>query len=145
MDTTNDPAEVPIKKTEKKDSMYSDDAAKKSKPLLPKSAVCRILSELVRSYPACAKLVSDYGYRAKQTELIPEVSSRSFFVAMNFQFIYDNDVYRNAQLWPSFWIIFCLNAKTPVTRIAPPWPGCFWPPLLHQTTVPKLKLIWLER
>ncbi|CAN8025340.1 unnamed protein product, partial [Ixodes persulcatus] len=39
-------------------------------PLLPKSAVCRLLAELVRSYAPCARMVADHVYAAGQTELM---------------------------------------------------------------------------
>ncbi|CAN8001289.1 unnamed protein product [Ixodes hexagonus] len=52
----------------------------KSQPLLPKSAVCRLLAELVRSYAPCARMVADHMYAAGQTELVPEEMSALGFL-----------------------------------------------------------------
>ncbi|XP_077544919.1 HECT, UBA and WWE domain containing E3 ubiquitin protein ligase 1 isoform X4 [Haemaphysalis longicornis] len=52
----------------------------KSLPLLPKSAVCRLLAELVRSYAPCARMVAEHVYSAGQTELVPEEMSALGFV-----------------------------------------------------------------
>ncbi|CAN7974737.1 unnamed protein product [Ixodes persulcatus] len=52
----------------------------KSQPLLPKSAVCRLLAELVRSYAPCARMVADHVYAAGQTELVPEEMSALGFI-----------------------------------------------------------------
>lgn len=52
----------------------------KSLPLLPKSAVCRLLAELVRSYAPCARIVAEHVYAAGQTELVPEEMSALGFV-----------------------------------------------------------------
>ncbi|XP_058791372.1 E3 ubiquitin-protein ligase HUWE1 isoform X2 [Phymastichus coffea] len=42
------------------------------KPLLPKSAILKILAEAVRSYSAIANLITEYTYRAGQSEMIQE-------------------------------------------------------------------------
>lgn len=55
----------------------------KSLPLLPKSAVCRLLAELVRSYAPCARMVADHVYTAGQTELVPEEISALGFLLDN--------------------------------------------------------------
>ncbi|KAG1653506.1 E3 ubiquitin-protein ligase HUWE1 [Nymphon striatum] len=73
MDTSSDVNEVISKKSEKKDTQATDEAVKKTRPLIPKSSICRLLAELVRSYPGCAKLISEYSYRECQSELITEV------------------------------------------------------------------------
>ncbi|XP_054925199.1 E3 ubiquitin-protein ligase HUWE1 isoform X3 [Dermacentor andersoni] len=52
----------------------------KSLPLLPKSAVCRLLAELVRSYAPCARMVAEHVYSAGQTELVPEEISALGFL-----------------------------------------------------------------
>ncbi|KAK8782859.1 hypothetical protein V5799_015800 [Amblyomma americanum] len=52
----------------------------KSLPLLPKSAVCRLLAELVRSYAPCARMVAEHVYTAGQTELVPEEISALGFL-----------------------------------------------------------------
>ena len=45
---------------------------KKRRPLLPKSAICRLLAELVRSYAGCARLVTEHTFPAKTSDLIAE-------------------------------------------------------------------------
>ena len=42
------------------------------KPLLPKSAILKMLAEAVRSYGAVANLIAEYSYKAGQSEMIPE-------------------------------------------------------------------------
>ena len=53
-----------------------EEAALKKRPLLTKSAVCRLLAELVKSYGSCAKLITDHVYEAGLSELI-KVSNNS--------------------------------------------------------------------
>lgn len=48
-----------------------DDEAKK--PLLPKHLILKLLAESVRSYGAVAKLITEFSYKAGQSELITEV------------------------------------------------------------------------
>lgn len=50
----------------------ADDAAKKKKPLLSKSLICKLLAEFVRSYAGCAKLVTEHHYSAGANEKITE-------------------------------------------------------------------------
>ncbi|XP_042241661.1 E3 ubiquitin-protein ligase HUWE1-like isoform X2 [Homarus americanus] len=50
----------------------ADDAAKKRKPLLFKSLICKLLAEFVRSYAGCAKLVTEHHYSAGTNEKITE-------------------------------------------------------------------------
>lgn len=45
----------------------------KKRPLLPKSAILKILAEAVRSYSGCAKLITDHSYTAGQSEMVTEV------------------------------------------------------------------------
>ena len=56
-----------------KDAKVREEEERKQHPLLPKSAILRLLAELVRSYGGCAQLVAQHTYRAGQTELIMEV------------------------------------------------------------------------
>ncbi|XP_063994967.1 E3 ubiquitin-protein ligase HUWE1 isoform X2 [Diachasmimorpha longicaudata] len=42
------------------------------KPLLPKSAILKMLAEAVRSYGAVANLITEHSYRAGQSEMVPE-------------------------------------------------------------------------
>ncbi|KAL7301215.1 hypothetical protein TKK_0006181 [Trichogramma kaykai] len=50
------------------------------KPLLPKSAILKLLAETVRSYGAIANLITEYTYRAGQSELIPEDTTALAFL-----------------------------------------------------------------
>ncbi|KAG1657518.1 E3 ubiquitin-protein ligase HUWE1 [Nymphon striatum] len=83
MDTSSDVNEVISKKSEKKDTQATDEAVKKTRPLIPKSSICRLLAELVRSYPGCAKLISEYSYRECQSELITEECTALSFILDN--------------------------------------------------------------
>ncbi|GAB6020027.1 hypothetical protein CHUAL_014109 [Chamberlinius hualienensis] len=56
------------------------EAADLSKPALPKSAICRLLAELVRSYAGCARLVAEYTYKAGQSELVTEDCTALSFI-----------------------------------------------------------------
>lgn len=59
-------------KEETKDAK-SIEENRKQKPLLPKSAVLRLLSEFIKSYSSCTQLITQYSYKAGQSELISEV------------------------------------------------------------------------
>ncbi|XP_023229433.1 E3 ubiquitin-protein ligase HUWE1-like [Centruroides sculpturatus] len=59
------------------------DTVKKSTLLLPKSIICRLLAELVRSYSGCAKLIAEYTYPAGQSELITEDCTALAFLLDN--------------------------------------------------------------
>ncbi|XP_076304373.1 LOW QUALITY PROTEIN: HECT, UBA and WWE domain containing E3 ubiquitin protein ligase 1 [Tachypleus tridentatus] len=61
----------------------AEELAKKTRPLLPKSAICRLLAELIRSYGGCAKLVVEHAYSAAQTELILESCTALAFILDN--------------------------------------------------------------
>lgn len=50
------------------------------KPLLPKSAIIKILAESVRSYGAVANLIAEYTYRAGQSEIIQEDTTALAFL-----------------------------------------------------------------
>ncbi len=49
-----------------------EEAAKRKLPLMTKSAVCRLLAELVKSYGSCAKLITEHVYEAGISENIKE-------------------------------------------------------------------------
>lgn len=51
------------KEEENKDS--SKDVQATSKPLLPKSAILKLLGEMVKSYAGVAQLITDYSHNAK--------------------------------------------------------------------------------
>ena len=51
------------KEEENKDS--SKDVPAPSKPLLPKSAILKLLAEMVKSYAGVAQLITDYSHNAK--------------------------------------------------------------------------------
>lgn len=55
-----------------KDAKTAEEA-KKSRPLLPKAAVLRLLAELVRSYTSCALQIAQHTYPPGLTELVTEV------------------------------------------------------------------------
>ena len=63
--------------SESKESMAtssnSPQSAATSPPLIPKSAILRLLSEMIRSYGNCVQLITQYTYSPGQTELVPEV------------------------------------------------------------------------
>ena len=46
---------------------------KKGRPLFPKSAILRLLSEVIKSYSNCTQLITQYTYDAMQSELLTEV------------------------------------------------------------------------
>lgn len=58
----------------------TEDENSKKKPLLSKSAVCRLLAELVKSYGGCAKLITDHVYDAGISELIKEDTTALAFL-----------------------------------------------------------------
>lgn len=59
------------------------DSVKKSTLLLPKSIICRLLAELVRSYSGCAKLIAEYTYPAGISEFITEDCTALAFLLDN--------------------------------------------------------------
>ncbi|XP_011497625.1 PREDICTED: E3 ubiquitin-protein ligase HUWE1 [Ceratosolen solmsi marchali] len=86
--TANDPIDdddlmsqmIPLK-------MYTDvgnngkvEPEEAKKPLLPKSAILKMLAESVRSYSAIANLITEYTYRAGQSEMIQEDTTALAFL-----------------------------------------------------------------
>merc|ERR1711952_63047 len=53
---------------------------KKRRHLLPKSAVCRLLAEMVKSYAGCAKLITEHQYHAGISDLVKEDCSALAFI-----------------------------------------------------------------
>lgn len=41
---------------------------------MPKSAVLRLLSEMIKSYSSCTRLITNYTYHSGQSELVVEVT-----------------------------------------------------------------------
>ena len=62
-------------KEKEKERSAEDESSKKKQPLLSKSAVCRLLAELVKSYGSCAKLITEHVYEAGTSENVREDSS----------------------------------------------------------------------
>ncbi|UYV80320.1 HUWE1 [Cordylochernes scorpioides] len=60
-----------------------NEEAKKNAPLIPKSAICRLLAELVRSYAGAAKLIAEHMFLAGQSELVPEDCTAMSFILDN--------------------------------------------------------------
>jgi len=66
-------SQLQLKAYEKKDEVNTTDENKDStpdvkapsKPLLPKSAILKLLAELVKSYAGVAQLITDYSHTAK--------------------------------------------------------------------------------
>ena len=54
--------------------------ARSRRPLLPKSAVCRLLAEMVKSYAGCAKLITEHEFKAGMSDLVREDSSALAFI-----------------------------------------------------------------
>ena len=65
-----------------KESKESKEAEEKKKKrhLLPKSSVCRLLAEMVKSYGGCAKLITEHMYAAGISELVREDCSALAFI-----------------------------------------------------------------
>ncbi|RUS89503.1 hypothetical protein EGW08_002736 [Elysia chlorotica] len=57
-----------------------DSTATAAYPLIPKSAILRLLSEIIRSYGNCVQLITQYYYQPGQTELVPDGCSVLAFV-----------------------------------------------------------------
>ncbi|XP_078340185.1 E3 ubiquitin-protein ligase HUWE1-like isoform X5 [Crassostrea virginica] len=64
---------------EKEAGAGSEDQEKK-RPLMPKSSVLRLLSEVVKSYSSCTQLITQYTYTAAQTTLVHEECTVLAFV-----------------------------------------------------------------
>ena len=54
--------------------LKSAEDSKKWRPLLPKSALLRLLSEVIKSYGSCTHLITQHMYFAGQSEMVPEVN-----------------------------------------------------------------------
>jgi E3 ubiquitin-protein ligase HUWE1 len=57
-----------------------EDSNLKKRPLMTKSAVCRLLAELVKSYGSCAKLITDHVYESGLSDLIKEDTTALAFM-----------------------------------------------------------------
>ncbi|KAJ9587850.1 hypothetical protein L9F63_018722, partial [Diploptera punctata] len=66
----------------------------KKRPLLPKSAILKILAEAVRSYSGCAKLITDHTYCAGQSEMVTEDCTALAFLLDKLLPVTDNPVDR---------------------------------------------------
>ncbi|XP_046372246.1 E3 ubiquitin-protein ligase HUWE1-like isoform X1 [Haliotis rufescens] len=64
---------------EQKDTKSAEDI-RKQRPLLPKSAILRLLSEIIKSYGNCTQLITQYTYHSGQTEMVSEECSVLAFV-----------------------------------------------------------------
>lgn len=76
-------ANVPTNKEASKDENATNSKAEdelKKRPLFTKSAVCKLLAELVKSYGGCAKLITDHVYECGITDLIKEETSALAFM-----------------------------------------------------------------
>ena len=56
-----------------KEAKAKEEDEKKKRPLMPKSAIMRLLAEMVRSYTGCAQMVTQHSYHTGQSELVTEV------------------------------------------------------------------------
>merc|ERR1712142_807311 len=54
--------------------------ARKKRHLLPKSAVCRLLAEMVKSYAGCARLITEHVYPGGISELVKDDCSALAFI-----------------------------------------------------------------
>jgi len=74
---------VPATATDDKGKLEKEAKTEKDKsrrPLLPKSAVCRLLAEMVKSYAGCARLITEHQYTAGMSELVKEDCSAMAFI-----------------------------------------------------------------
>ncbi|VDI57331.1 E3 ubiquitin-protein ligase HUWE1 [Mytilus galloprovincialis] len=55
-----------------KDQKETKEDLKNQNPLMPKSAVLRLLSEMIKSYSSCTRLITNYTYHSGQSELVVE-------------------------------------------------------------------------
>ncbi|XP_048739045.2 E3 ubiquitin-protein ligase HUWE1-like isoform X5 [Ostrea edulis] len=65
-----------------KDAKVTEDQQNK-RPLMPKSSVLRLLSEVVKSYSTCTQLITQYTYHTGQTPLVHEECTVLAFVLDN--------------------------------------------------------------
>lgn len=68
--STNSPKENRLNKNAPKDPRADN---LRNIPIIGKSGICKILAELVQSYPQCARLIADYRFNASDSEVIIEV------------------------------------------------------------------------
>lgn len=54
---------------------------KRPRPLIPKSAILRLLSEVIKSYSNCTQLITQYTYEPSQSELVGEVRDWQLLLA----------------------------------------------------------------
>lgn len=66
--------------TSKPNDDSSEDLECKPQPLLPKSAILRLLAEMVRSYAGCAQLLAQFSYQAGDSALVTEDCSALAFI-----------------------------------------------------------------
>merc|ERR1740128_1462069 len=74
---------VPATATDDKGKLEKEAKTEKDnsrRPLLPKSAVCRLLAEMVKSYAGCARLITEHQYTAGMSELVKEDCSAMAFI-----------------------------------------------------------------
>ena len=71
---------APIDKASKPTTSLVEDSTLKKRPLMTKSAVCRLLAELVKSYGSCARLITDHVYEAGLSDLIKEDTTSLAFM-----------------------------------------------------------------
>ncbi len=70
----------------KKDAPSNEELDRRRRPLLPKSSICRLLAELVRSYAGCARLVAEHVFPVKSVstgtpnEVAEETSALAFLL-----------------------------------------------------------------
>jgi hypothetical protein len=53
---------------------------------MPKSAVLRLLSEMIKSYSSCTRLITNYSYHGGQSDLVVEVCKTSLNLSGMFIF-----------------------------------------------------------
>lgn len=61
-------------KDKEKDKGKEKDGAKKPPPVISKSAILRLLAEIIKSYNSCTLLITQHSFEAGQSELVGEVS-----------------------------------------------------------------------
>uniref|UniRef100_F6XN27 HECT-type E3 ubiquitin transferase n=1 Tax=Ciona intestinalis TaxID=7719 RepID=F6XN27_CIOIN len=66
-----------------KASMEGDFKTQTGKPLVTKSAILRLLAELVKSYPSCAYLLANHQYKANMTPIVTQDCSCLSFILDN--------------------------------------------------------------
>ncbi|KAK3600176.1 hypothetical protein CHS0354_039470 [Potamilus streckersoni] len=77
--STTEPGSSKDDKHKDKDSKSAEES-RKQRPLLPKSALLRLLSEIIKSYSSCTQLITQYVYPPGLSELVLEECSVLAFV-----------------------------------------------------------------